>query len=76
MPPLLADVEAASENFHIQGMKKYVSAPLAFALLAISLSGCVWWHHGYHDHGGDYGHGGYGHGGPGQGDYGHGGYGH
>jgi hypothetical protein len=55
-------------------MKKFVSAPLAFALLAISLSGCVWWHHGYYDHGGydhgGYGHGGYDHGGPGGG-YGH-----
>jgi hypothetical protein len=54
-------------------MKKYFTAPAALILLAVSLSGCVWWYpnHGYYGHGG-YGHGGdYGHGG-----YDHGGYGH
>ena len=40
-------------------MKKYIFAPAALALIAFSLSGCVWWHHGYHDHDhGYYGHGG------------------
>jgi hypothetical protein len=61
MSPSRADIEAARANFHIRDMKKkFFAAPLALALLAFSLSGCVWWypHHGYHDHGG-YDHGGY-----------------
>ena len=40
-------------------MKNLLIAPLALALLAFSLSGCVWgpgWYH--HDHGGYYAHGG------------------
>jgi hypothetical protein len=61
-------VDEAAENGHITAMKNYFMAPAALILLAVSLSGCVWWYpHGY-DHGG-YGHGGYDHGG----DYGHGG---
>jgi hypothetical protein len=49
-------------------MKNYFTAPLALALLAFSLAGCVYFpHHGW------YGHRGYGHGGNG---YGHDGYGH
>jgi hypothetical protein len=40
-------------------MKKYFAAPAAFVLLALSLSGCVWYHRGWHDGGG--GGGGYGH---------------
>jgi hypothetical protein len=67
MPPSRADVEAARADFHIRRMKNLITAPLALALLAFSLSGCVWYpDHGWHDHGGYYGHGGYG--------YDHGGY--
>ena len=43
-------------------MKKLIVAPLAFALLAFSLSGCVWYpNHGWYHHGGYYHgyHGGY-----------------
>jgi hypothetical protein len=50
-------------------MKKLVS-PIAFVLLALSLSGCFWYPHRYH--GGYGGGGGYDHHGPG----GPGGYGH
>jgi hypothetical protein len=35
-------------------MRKYLTAPVALALLAFSLSGCVWYHRGY-DHGPGYG---------------------
>jgi hypothetical protein len=49
-------------------MKKFAS-PIAFVLLALSLSGCFWYpHHGYH--------GGYGGGGPGYGHADHGGFDH
>jgi hypothetical protein len=51
-------------------MKKYFAAPAAFVLLALSLSGCVWYHRGWNggnNHGpggsgyqsGGSGHGGY-----------------
>ncbi len=66
-------IDALGEMAISAAMKKYFTAPAALILLAVSLSGCVWYypHHGYYDHG-YYGHGGYDHGG----DYGHGGYGH
>ena len=69
MSPSRVDVEGIGATFHIRSMKKnFFAAPLALALLAFSLSGCVWYypHHGYHDHGGYYAHGG--------GGYDHGGY--
>jgi hypothetical protein len=53
-----ADVESARGIFHIRGMKNLITAPLALALLALSLSGCAWYpYHGWHHHGGYHGHG-------------------
>jgi hypothetical protein len=57
MPGSRVDVESAREIFHIDGMKNLIAAPLALALLAFSLSGCVWYPYGWHHHGGYYGHG-------------------
>jgi hypothetical protein len=57
MPDSRVDVESARGIFHMCGMKNLIAAPLALALLAFSLSGCVWYpYHGWH-HGGYYGHG-------------------
>jgi hypothetical protein len=50
-------------------MKRYFASTAAFVLLAVSLSGCIWYPHG--GYGGGYGHGYYGGGGGGGGGWHH-----